>query len=226
VDPVILKKAIGNEDVIDCRPADLLNPEMNNLRSQINDLADSEEDVLIYAMFPEVGKEYLQQRKDNKLVPEPLEPMNANGGSSGAAPVEFNITMHGENYHIKLTGSGYQSGAVKPFYLTVDGVPEEILVETLDEMMDEQGAAVASVGHSGKRPKATKPGHVTASMPGTIIDILVNIGDTVKAGDTVLVTEAMKMETEVHCATGGKVTAIHVEKGDSVNPDEALIEIE
>ena len=63
-------------------------------------------------------------------------------------------------------------------------------------------------------------------MPGTIVEVLVKEGDQVQAGDPVLVTEAMKMETEVQAPISGKVSAVHVTKGDAVNPDEALIIIE
>lgn len=63
-------------------------------------------------------------------------------------------------------------------------------------------------------------------MPGTIVDVLVKVGDEVKAGDPVLITEAMKMETEVQAPIAGKVVAVHVAKGDYVTPDDALIEIE
>ena len=62
-------------------------------------------------------------------------------------------------------------------------------------------------------------------MPGTVIEVLVDVGSKVSAGDPVLVTEAMKMETEIQAPIGGTVNAIHVVKGDSVNPDETLIEI-
>jgi pyruvate carboxylase subunit B len=63
-------------------------------------------------------------------------------------------------------------------------------------------------------------------MPGVIVDVLVKEGDQVSAGDPVLITEAMKMETEVQAPVGGTVKAINVKKGDSVNPDEALVVIE
>ncbi len=63
-------------------------------------------------------------------------------------------------------------------------------------------------------------------MPGNIVDVLVKEGDMVKAGQAVLITEAMKMETEVQAAIAGKVVAIHVAKGDRVTPGEILIEIE
>jgi pyruvate carboxylase subunit B len=62
-------------------------------------------------------------------------------------------------------------------------------------------------------------------MPGTVIEVLVEVGSQVKAGDPVLVTEAMKMETEIQAPIAGSVSAIYVSKGDSVNPDETLVEI-
>jgi pyruvate carboxylase subunit B len=111
--------------------------------------------------------------------------------------------------------------------VTVDGVPEEILVETLGEIMPAGDAAVGmrTTGKVSRRPKASQEGHVTSSMPGTIVDVMVKIGDRIKAGDPVLVIEAMKMENEVPATVTGRVTAVNVAKGDSVNPDEALIEI-
>jgi len=228
VNPDIQRKAIGNESVIDIRPADLLKDEMERLRDEIGELAKSEEDVLSYAMFPEIGKEFLEQREAGTLTPETLEPVSNGDDKSHAAPVEFNVTMHGEIYHIKMTGTGHKGQNQRPFFVTVDGVPEELMVETLDEVfIGEDGSETNKADHKGsKRPRASKPGHVTTSMPGTIVEVSVEVGSKVKAGDTVLVTEAMKMETEVQAPVAGTVSAVHVAKGDSVNPDEALIEIE
>lgn len=226
VNRMVRQQAIGSEDVIECRPADLLSPEMDNLRTQIGDLARSEEDVLIYAMFPEVGRNYLEKRAENSLVPEPLEPPAKSNGGSSSAPVEFNVTLHGESYHIRVTGTGHKNVDTRPFYVTVDGVPEEVLIETLDEISLEGSSSSQSHGKGSKRPRATEPGHVTSSMPGTIIEVLVNEGQNVQAGDAVLVTEAMKMETEIQAPISGTVKNIYVAKGDSVNPDETLIVIE
>ncbi|WP_018231789.1 sodium-extruding oxaloacetate decarboxylase subunit alpha [Thioalkalivibrio thiocyanodenitrificans] len=229
VNHVVRQKAIGNADVIDCRPADLLDDEMNNLREQAGDLVLNEEDVLIYAMFPEIGREFLEHRRAGQLVPEPLLPANTAQGEDEAAPVEFNATLHGETYHIKVTGTGHKREDMRPFYVTVDGMPEEIILEALDELMPEAGegeGARPRARRGSKRPRATKPGHVSTSMPGTIIDVLVSEGGEVKAGDAVLVLEAMKMETEVQAPVSGTVKAVHVAKGDSVNPDETLLEIE
>lgn len=226
VNDIVRQMAIGNEDVIDCRPADLLQPEMDKLREDVATLATTEEDVLTYAMFPEVGRTFLEERAAGTLVPEPLESVEPKE-SSGSTPVEFNVTMHGETYHIKVTGTGHKADNRRPFYVSVDGVPEEIMVETLEEIgLAESGEVLPAKTKGSKRPQAKQPGHVTTSMPGTIVDVLVNEGDEVKEGDPLLVTEAMKMETELQAPISGKVTALHVQKGDTVNPDETLIEIE
>ncbi|HHJ15560.1 MAG TPA: oxaloacetate decarboxylase subunit alpha [Gammaproteobacteria bacterium] len=223
VNSIVRQQAIGNEDVIETRPADLLKDEMERLRIDIGELADSDEDVLTFAMFPDIGRDFLEHRTAGTLVPEPLEPL-VSAGDSRARPTEFNVTLHGETHHIQITGTGHHTQQDRPFYMTVDGVPEEVLIETLSEIEDSADANGASVKGS-KRPKATRPGDVTTSMPGTVIDILVEVGNSVQAGDPVLVTEAMKMETEIQAPIAGEVTAIHVAKGDSVNPDETLIEI-
>ena len=224
VNPDVQQQAIGKEAVIDVRPADLLHDEMDRLRDEIGELAENEADVLTYTMFPEIGKEFLKQRRSNALVPEMLEPVG-NKEAARTRPTEFNVTLHGETYHIKVTGTGHRTQDNRPFYMTVDGVPEEVLVETLDEIsLDEKQAGTASGG--SQRPRATRPGHVTASMPGTIIEVLVSEGDTVEAGTPVLITEAMKMETEIQAPIAGRVTAVHIVKGDTVNPDETLVEID
>ena len=228
VNGIVRQQAIGSEEVIECRPADLLKPELESLREEVGPLAQNNEDVLTYAMFPEVGRDFLEHRAAGTLKPEALEPTPSEGKSISAAPTEFNVTLHGETYHIKLTGTGHKTQAQRPFYLSIDGMPEEVSVEVLEELFTENGAEPMDKPSTGgsKRPRATKPGHVTASMPGTVVEVLVKVGDEVKAGDPVLVTEAMKMESEVQAPIAGKVIAVNIAKGDRVNPDEALVELE
>ena len=149
------------------------------------------------------------------------------------APSEFNITLHGETYHIKLTGSGNAGEAERPFYVSVDGISEEVLVETLDEVQITPNTQT-STGEksnqkdkdSSKRPKPSHGGCLTTAMPGTIVDIKVKIGDKVSAGDSLVVIEAMKMENEIQAPDSGTVIAIHIAKGDSVSPNETLLEIQ
>ena len=221
VDEKLRRQAIGSEEVIDVRPADLLKPEMSKLRGEIGALAKSEEDVLTYAMFPDIGRKFLEERDAGTLTPEVLLPIPEAGGVARAGgegvPTEFVIDVHGESYRVDITGVGVKAEGKRHFYLSIDGMPEEVVFEALNEFVG---------GGGSKRKQATEPGHVSTTMPGNIVDVLVKPGDVVKAGQAVLITEAMKMETEVQAAIAGKVTAVHVAKGDRVNPGEILIEIE
>ncbi|MBI3778427.1 MAG: sodium-extruding oxaloacetate decarboxylase subunit alpha [Gammaproteobacteria bacterium] len=230
INDTVRNMAIGDEEVITCRPADKLKPEMHRLREEIGELAKNEEDVLTFAMFPEIGRKFLEERAAGTLKPEELKPQvsAATSGLPALAPTDFNVTMHGETYHIRVTGAGHKTEEQRPFFVTVDGVPEQILIETLTETVPTEAGVVDTrrASRGSKRPKASKEGHVTSSMPGTIVDILVKAGAKVKAGDPVLVIEAMKMENEVPAPVGGTVKVVNVAKGDSVNPDEALVEIE
>jgi pyruvate carboxylase subunit B len=226
VDRDLQKRAIGAEEVIDCRPADLLKPEFDNLRQDIGELALNDEDVLSYAMFPEVGRQFLEQRASNHLVPEPLEIESRASDTVKKAPTEFNVALHGESYHVKVTGAGPKNQTLRHFYFMVDGVPEDIVVETLDEIVLDggtQGAVKSTI--SRKRAKPSAEGDVVVGMPCNVLEVLVKVGQQVSAGQAVLVTEAMKMETEVTAPISGTVKAVHVVKGEPANPDEVLIEI-
>ncbi len=226
VNPQVRQQAIGNEDVISVRPADLLKPELQRLGSELGELAKGEEDVLTYAMFPEVGREFLEQRARGELKPEPLEPSGSEEGPPTRAPTEFNVTLHGDTYNIKITGSGHRDQNRRPFYVTVDGVPEEVNIEVLQELTNGGLAGNGTAPSPSQRPRASRPGHVTTSMPATVVEVLIEEGMEVSAGTALLVTEAMKMESEIQAPIAGIIRAVHVKKGNRVNPDEALIEIE
>jgi pyruvate carboxylase subunit B len=213
-------QAIGSEEVIECRPADLLAPELDKLRKDIGELAKSEEDVLTFAMFPDIGRKFLEEREAGTLQPEVLLPIpdgKAAAASVEGTPTEFVIDVHGETYRVDITGVGVKGEGKRHFYLSIDGMPEEVVFEPLN----------AFVGGGGsQRKQASAPGDVSTTMPGNVVDVLVAVGDVVKAGQTVLVSEAMKMETEIQAPITGTVKAVHVAKGDRVNPGEVLIEIE
>ena len=221
VDEQLRKRAIGNEDVIDVRPADLLKPEMAKLREEIGSLAKSEEDVLTFAMFPDIGRKFLEERAAGTLTPEVLLPIPEAGAAAPVGgegvPTEFVVDVHGESYRVDITGVGVKGDGKRHFYLSIDGMPEEVVFEPLNDFV---------AGAGGKRKQASAPGDVSTTMPGNIVDVLVKEGDQVKAGQAVLITEAMKMETEVQAPIAGTVRAVHVAKGDRVNPGEVLVEIE
>jgi pyruvate carboxylase subunit B len=237
VNEEVKKLAVGNQEVITCRPADLLSDELDKLRGEAEGLAKTDEDVLTYAMFPDLGRTFLQERAAGSLMPEPLLPPESKEALACPAmfaPSEFNVTLHGETYHIRIKGTGHAGDSERPFYVHVDGVAEEVLLEALDEVEVTPGAPTPrkgggkkeAIGTAKQRPRPTHAGCVTTAMPGTIVDVKVKAGDKVRAGDAVLVIEAMKMENEVQAPVTGIVVNIHVVKGDAVTPDQVLVEIQ
>jgi pyruvate carboxylase subunit B len=216
VNAELRKKAIGNEIVMEGRPADCLSPEMNRLKQEIGELAQSDEDVLTFAMFPDLGREFLTQRAEGTLVAEALISKDQDKAKMAMA-TEFKIEVSGESYDIAVTGIGDFGGGKRKIYMSMDGVPREVIFESLNEYVDN--------GQNKGRKRASEPGHVTATMPGNVVEVLVKEGDNVEAGQAVMVAEAMKMETEIHANIAGKIKTIYVTKGDRVTPGEILIEI-
>ena len=211
-------QAIGNSFVITTRPADYLEPELDKLAAEIGDLAKSKEDVLTFAMFPDVARKYLEERAEGRLAPEALLPVptlnGANTIANEEAASEFVVDVHGERYQIDIKGAGTKGKGKRHFYLTVDGIPQEVVVQlsTLEEGRNE-------------RLKVSKEGDVSVGMTGTIVDVLVKEGDAVKKGQALFISEAMKMESEVTAPIDGIVKKIHIKSGDRVNQGELLLEI-
>lgn len=215
ISSTLRKKAIGRTEVIEIRPADLLPNELNQLRNEIGDLALSDEDVLLYAMFPEIGRQFLEQRKNNQLIPEPLLAQSSMPDNSVMS--EFDIILHGENYHVKVAGFGTIEHGQQSCFLWVDGVPEEVVVERA-ELGEKKALSITN----NKRG----PGDITVAIPGSIIAIYVQVGEEVKAGQVVLVIEAMKMETEIQAPMNGVVAEVLCQKGDKVTPEQVLIRMD
>ncbi|HAT7786799.1 TPA: oxaloacetate decarboxylase subunit alpha [Legionella pneumophila subsp. pneumophila] len=215
ISSALRKKAIGRTEVIEVRPGDLLPNELDQLQNEISDLALSDEDVLLYAMFPEIGRQFLEQRKNNQLIPEPL--LTQSSAPDNSVMSEFDIILHGENYHVKVAGYGMIEHGQQSCFLWVDGVPEEVVVQH-SELHDkiERSSINNKIG----------PGDITVAIPGSIIAIHVSAGDEVKAGQAVLVIEAMKMETEIKAPANGVVAEILCQKGDKVTPGQVLIRVE
>ena len=83
VNEEVRKKAIGDDKVIECRPADLLSPEMDKYREEAKGLAESEEDVLSYALFPQVATKFFEARKNKGQPEEKKEAKPSNLGADG-----------------------------------------------------------------------------------------------------------------------------------------------
>ncbi|GGI86423.1 sodium-extruding oxaloacetate decarboxylase subunit alpha [Legionella impletisoli] len=217
INPTVRKKAIGRTQAIEVRPADLLPHELKSLRQEIGKLAHNEEDVMSYAMFPDIAKEYLKEREQKDLKPEPL--MVSTAGKPDTVATEFDVGLHGERYHIKVAGFGVRRHAKQTVYLWLDGVPEEVVVQYNDHEISEETKP------EGKKKKQPSLGDVSVAMPGTVVSVLVKPGDLVEKNQAVLVLESMKMETEILAPFAGRVSEVFCEKGDKVTPETVLIHI-
>ena len=226
----------GKEPDFSTRAADLADQEeWEKAVKELGPLAKSEEDILLYILFPMQAKEFLTLREKGELHPEPVEELpevaeTEAGQVVGAAPVEFEITYHGDKFKVKVEGVSPESEPGKPrkYYVRVDGRLEEIQLLPKKEAIPSGSGATATTApaEEGGIPKATEPGDTTPPMPGKVVRILVEEGKPVEKGQTVAIVEAMKMENEIHAPIDGIVKQIFAKPGDQVNPDEAILRIE
>jgi pyruvate carboxylase subunit B len=225
----VLRKVLGDEEPIyHIRPADLLEPELERIREEaIKVGAKSEEDVLSYALFPLVAKEFFEWReKGEPYVPE-LEEKEEEKREN--IPVEFVITVHGEQYHVQIAGRGERTQEGRTFFVRLDGRLEEVLLKPVRELSPTEVVSgdLSSLGMEVK-PKRSKPvalGDVASPISGKIVNMKVKPGDEVKEGDVLFVVEAMKMENEVHSPISGVVEEVLAQVGETVNPDEVVVRI-
>lgn len=131
---------------------------------------------------------------------------------------EYNVeinSVEGSNASVTVNGTAYQVELENAPAAPVQAVPAA-----------PAAAAPAQATPAAAKPAASGAGKaVTSPLPGVIIAIKVNVGDTVKAGQEVAVLEAMKMENSIEADHDGTVTAIHVAKGDSVLEGAAVVTI-
>ncbi len=225
----LLRKAIKKDEIIRVRPADLLEPELEKATKEIGNKAKSVEDVLSYALFPNIALEFFELREQGKLKPVDIEDTSSEEVHPlpKIASSEFVIKLHGDSYHVKIAGVGPKGEGPRPFFIKVNNKLEEVLVESLMEVVTApEGQIIPPAKIEGIRPKAKKIGDITTPIPGKIRGIKVQEGQHVKEGDVLLIIEAMKLENEVHSPISGTVKKIYVKIGDDVNPQETLLVIE
>ena len=205
------QRVLAGAQAITCRPADLLEPELDKLQTELNSLAGSEDirladaqidDVLTYALFPQVGLKFLKNR-DNPAAFEPAPQSHHNDDKKAAAakakpaaggPASYSVRVDGKVYEVEVAPSGELS-SVKP-------------------VVSENIPGSASVTGSGT---------LNAPLAGNIWKIVTKVGAQVKRGDVVIIMEAMKMETEIRAVSDGTVVNIHVAAGDAVSTGDVLI---
>jgi len=231
LDRDIMARAIGDDHPIKTRPADRLEPELEATKKDLPALATTIEDQLSFTLFPTIARDFFEAREKGDLTLEPLESFLPSGPAAATelhlAPAEFNVTVHGETYHVQVSGSGRKVDGRKPYYIRVNDKLEEVSLEPIQEILaGVPEAPETGTGAKRKRPRPSKPGDVAPPMPGRVVKVLVSIDAMVKAGTPLLIIEAMKMESQVPAPIDGKVTAILVAEGDNVKTDETVIQLE
>ena len=228
----IIRKILGDEETIyDKRPADLLEPCMDKIKEEaVESGAKTEEDIITYAILPVVAREFFEWREKAEKGEVPSVPVeeSVTEECNEKAPVEFTITVHGEQYHVQIAGRGEATPEGRTFFIRLDGQLEEVMLQPIREI-ESKGAPFGTLPEGSlvkpKRPKPRTLGDVASPISGKVVNIKVSRGQKVKEGDVLLVVEAMKMENEIHSPVDGEVEDILVNVGESVNPDEVLIRI-
>lgn len=197
------QQVLAGEQPITCRPADLLQAEMVNLTSELLEKAKVEgislaeqtvDDVLTYALFPQVGLKFLKHRGDASAF-EPAPSVESQPFVSTGNRLSEVIQKGVETYSVKVDGQIYQ----------VEVGPQGQLTSVATQASP-QAAALASTAEA-----------VPAPLAGNIFKVQVQPGSEVVEGDVLVILEAMKMETEVRAARNGVVQVLHVKEGDSVS---------
>lgn len=194
------------QEPITCRPADLLKPELDKLREELMKEASSRnisvakgeneiDDVLTYALFPQIGLKFLEYRGDASQF-EPVPTGNESSVvTSNSGEEIYTVNVEGKDYTVTVSNGGDITG-ITPV----------------------QGAAASESLMADGEP-------VTAPLAGNIFRVLVSPGQQVSEGDTLLVLEAMKMETQISAAKSGTVATVNVKEGDVVAVGDILLTV-
>ena len=200
-------KVLEGGEAITVRPADLIAPELDKLVAELDGEAKEKnitlkqgeqkiDDVLTYALFPQVGLKFLENR-DNPSAFEPV-PTGKEGGvvTNDSGEEVYTVNVEGRDYTVAVNNGGDVS-AIAPM----------------------GGAALAASGAApvgGGEP-------VPAPLAGNIFKVLVSPGQQVAEGDNLIILEAMKMETAVSAARAGTIGDVLVKEGDAISVGDPLV---
>jgi oxaloacetate decarboxylase alpha subunit len=213
------KEVLDGADPITVRPADLLEPEVDSLQRELLEHAreknltladDLIDDVLTYALFPQVGLRFLEHRHDPDAFeppPEAAEESAAAASTPVAARAPAEAAPGPETYTVRVNGHAYAVEVSAGGEVSVDAQAQTPAPQT-------------------ESPTSGDGSIVEAALAGNIFKIVAGPGSRVAQGDTVLVLEAMKMETEVSAPRDGTVSDVHVAEGDAVAVGEPLFSLD
>ena len=200
-------KVLNGKEAINCRPADLLEPEFEKQKADLIGLAEAEnialkneiDDTLTYALFPQIGWRFLKNR-DNpeafEAIPSEDDLKPARKNSLEVDSGIYTVEVEGKSYMVRVSEGGD--------------------ISQLTELSESKPSAEAPAT-SGEIIE------VAAPLAGNVFKVAVDIGDNISEGEIILVLEAMKMETEIRSTSTGIVTQIFVASGDAVKVGDVLL---
>ena len=213
VDAELQARVLEGSDPITCRPADNIAPEMDILESQFDEIiseknivlaADKIDDLLTYALFPQVGIQFLENRNNPDFFePAPQEVSNATVNEKNEGI--YTVSFEGNSYTVSVSAGGD--------------------ITSMIAASDKQSQSSNTSQVESKSTPSSDAEEVHAPLSGNIWKILVNPNQSVNEGDTLLILEAMKMETEIKAARSGVVTNISIKEGDSVTVGQVLLSL-
>jgi oxaloacetate decarboxylase alpha subunit len=201
-------RVLDGGEAITCRPADLLEAEMDKLTAELKGIArekgiklaaDEIDDVLTYALFPQIGLKFLENR-GNPAAFEPAPTGKETPAREAGKPEVYTVEVNGKSFVVQVSEGGDIEG-IKPVGGAASAAP-----------------AAAPVAAGGGEPQA-------APLAGNIFKVLVQPGQAVEEGQLVIILEAMKMETEIRAFRAGTVGTVNVKVGDAVAVGDSLLTI-
>ena len=203
-------RVLAGAEAITCRPADLLEPELDRLTIELRNLAAEKgiklaehdiDDVLTYALFPQIGLKFLENRGNPAAFePVPTGKESAPVSAKPGEPEVYTVTVNGKDFVVQVADGGDITG-----------------IKQLGDAAAAPAPAAAPAAGGGD-PQA-------APLAGNIFKVLVQPGEQVEEGDLVMVLEAMKMETDIRAFKSGVVGSVNVKVGDAVTVGDTLLTI-
>ncbi len=221
VNKELQERVLDGAEPVTCRPADNIAPELDTLSKELDELAEKKQlslsddkidDVLTYALFPQIGLKFIENR-GNPDAFEPAPGAPELQGTNAPKPAEAKSNSQGatasETYDVNVDGKVYR----------VEVAPSGTLTSVTPADTSQSQPQTASTAPAA----AASSQSIDAPLAGNVFKLLVRTGDNVSEGDVVMILEAMKMETEVRSAFTGTVTDITVGEGDAVASGQSLI---
>lgn len=219
VDETLQKRVLDGDEPITCRPADLIEPEFDKQKAELEELArekgfelaDEVDDTLTYALLPQPALKFFQNRGN----PDAFEPVPGGAeegpvsdpATSGDRQGVYTVEVEGKAYVVRVTDGG-----------DVSELKEVSSSSSSKDSQEGDAPAAASAGGEGHQVKAP--------LSGSVYRVVANEGSNVADGDVLMVLEAMKMETEIRSDRAGTVRKLHVAEGESVSSGDPLVTLE